>query len=64
MNLLREKAHACIRKLDLSFYAGRLVACDATLVIKKYNFKIILGYVLIFSHNLRDIGQFFDYFDR
>jgi flap endonuclease-1 len=35
MDLLKEKAPDCIKKLDLSFFSGRSVACDASMVKKK-----------------------------
>lgn len=34
MDLLKEKAPDCIKKIDLNFFAGRQVACDASMVKK------------------------------
>lgn len=33
MDLLKEKAPNCFRKLDLSFFGGRSVACDASMAM-------------------------------
>ena len=48
MSLLNEKAPNSVRKLDLSAFAGRLVACVKIKILGcKY------GYVLIFNINFR-----------
>ena len=49
MDLLREKAPNSIRHLDLSFFQGRIVACDASMV-EKLNIK---GNVPIFDNNIK-----------
>lgn len=32
MDLLKEKAPECIKNSDIKFYAGRIIACDASMV--------------------------------
>lgn len=37
MHLLKEKCPEAIKQFDLKTYTGRTVACDASMVIEKYN---------------------------
>jgi flap endonuclease-1 len=36
MSLLNEKAPGSIRKVDISAYSGRTVACDATMAMYQF----------------------------
>ena len=33
MSLLQDKAPSCIKKIELEYLAGRVVACDASMVL-------------------------------
>lgn len=35
MSLLQEKAPACIKRAGIEVFSGRIIACDASMVIKR-----------------------------
>ena len=49
MNLLREKCPEAIKQLDLKAYTGRIVACDASMVIQFSNNSVHISIFNLYS---------------